>query len=165
MTLIEQIRKHVDEEGDCWNWTGATQTCGATPTMNYRGKVGAVRRLIMLQRGTAPNTKVLATYLCGNPKCVNPEHVGWLMRKTVQARTNAERSHLSSRLRCKKIADSARRHAKLTQELADQVREAEGAQRDIAARFGVSQATVSSIKRGRTWRTYAANPFAGLGAR
>jgi predicted XRE-type DNA-binding protein len=68
-------------------------------------------------------------------------------------------------VRNKKIADKARQNGKLTHELAQQVRQAEGNQYEIAARFGISQATVSAIKLGKTWRSYAGNPFAGLGAR
>lgn len=162
--LIARIYKHVEEEGECWNWTGALQSCGATPVMNWKRKVQSVRRLIMLERG--PNQPAMqATYSCGNPLCVHPEHTTWAIRRTVQRRTTAEQGHQSNVLRCKKLSDKARAKGKLTLELATAVREAEGVQHEIAARFGISQATVSVIKRGKTWRTYGANPFAGLGAR
>lgn len=165
MTLIERITTHVIEDGECWNWTGALQTCGATPVMRWKGKAQAVRRLILLERGPIPNGKLLASYTCGNPMCVHPDHVAWLKRQVVQQRTTRERGHQRDMLRCKKVSDNARQRAKLTLELAQQVREAEGFQHEIAARFGISQATVSSIKLGKTWRSYTNNPFAGLGAR
>jgi hypothetical protein len=162
--LVDIITKHVVEDGDCWNWTGAMQSCGSTPTMNYKRKVGAVRRFILLERGhNQPG--MVATYTCGNPLCVKPEHTTWAKRKTVQQRTTQEQGHQGDVLRCKKIADKARQNGKLNEELAAQVREAEGNQYEIAARFGISQATVSAIKLGKTWRSYAGNPFAGLGAR
>lgn len=162
--LIARIYTHVVEEGECWNWTGAMQTCGVSPVMRWKGKTNSVRRLIMLERG--PNQpSMLATYTCTNPLCVHPEHVAWAIRRTIQRRTTAEQGHQSDLLRCKKLADKARAKAKLTLELAAAVREAEGVQHEIAARFGISQATVSAIKTGKTWRTYGANPFAGLGAR
>lgn len=163
-TLIDTITKHVVEDGDCWSWTGALQSCGATPTMNYKRKTGSVRRFILLERGPKANG-MLATYSCGNPLCVHPEHVVWAKRKTVQQRTTAEQGHQNDILRRKKLADKARAKGKLNEELAAAVREAEGNQYEIAARFGISQATVSAIKLGKTWRTYGANPFAGLGAR
>jgi len=165
MTLIERITTHVIEDGECWNWTGALQTCGATPVMRWQGNTQAVRRLILLEQGPAPSGKLLATYTCGNPMCVHPDHVAWAKRKVVQQRTTREQGHQRDMLRCKKLADNARQRAKLTLELAQQVREAEGNQYEIAARFGISQATVSSIKLGKTWRSYTGNPFAGLGAR
>lgn len=160
--LIDTITKHVVEDGDCWNWTGALQSCGATPTMNYKRKVGAVRRFILLERGPAPAGRPIATYTCGNPLCVHPEHTDWSKRKAVQQRTTQEQGHQNSTLRNKKIADKARQNGKLTHEQAAAVREAEGNQREIAVRFGISQATVSAIKLGKTWRSYAGNPFAGL---
>jgi predicted XRE-type DNA-binding protein len=163
--LIDVITKHVVEDGECWNWTGALQSCGATPAMNYKRKVGAVRRFILLERGPAPAGRPIATYTCGNPLCVHPEHTDWSKRKAVQQRTTQEQGHQNVAVRNKKIADKARQRAKLTLELAQQVREAEGFQHEIAARFGISQATVSSIKLGKTWRSYTNNPFAGLGAR
>jgi hypothetical protein len=162
--LIDRIRKHIIEEGDCWNWTGALQSSGTVPTMNYKRKVGAVRRFILLEQGV-DLSKRLATYTCGNPMCVNPEHVAPATRRNVQRRTTEEQAHQSDVLRCKKLADKARQHSKLTHEQAMQVREAEGNQYAIAKRFGVSQATVSAIKLGKTWRSYTGNPFAGLGAR
>jgi hypothetical protein len=163
--LIERITTHVVEDGACWNWTGALQVCGATPVLHWQGKTKAVRRLILLERGPAPRGKPVATYTCGNPMCVHPGHVAWATRKVVQQRTTREQGYQSNMLRCKKLADTARKRGKLTPELVEQVRQAEGVQHEIGARFGISQATVSSIKTGRTWRTYGASPFAGLGAR
>ena len=164
--LIERIRERIVEEGDCWNWNGAMQSCGSTPVMRWQGKIGAVRRFVMLEKPyVAVKQKWFATYLCGNPLCVNPQHTGWRDRRTVQLRTTNDQRYQASVVSCKKIADKARARAKLTVELATAIREAEGGQRQIAERFGVHQATVSSIKRGRTWREYAASPFAGLGAR
>lgn len=163
--LILRIQGHVIEDGECWNWTGAVQTCGATPTMRWNGATGSVRRFILVDKGNAPAGRTLATYTCGNPLCVNPAHLAWVSRKSVQQRTTRERSHQSDIIRNKKIADKARQHSKLTHEQALAVREAEGNQYVIAARFGISQATVSAIKTGRTWRSYDGNPFAGLGAR
>jgi predicted XRE-type DNA-binding protein len=163
--LILRITTHVMEDGECWSWTGALQSCGATPVMRWKRKTHAVRRLILSERGHIPRNKMVATYTCGNPLCVNPDHTAWALRKTVQQRTTQERGHQNKATRNKKIADKARQNGKLTLELAEQVRQAEGNQYEIAARFGVSQATVSSIKLGKTWRAYEANPFAGLGAR
>ena len=164
--LIQTIYKHVEEEGDCWNWTGALQSCGSVPTMRWQGKTGAVRRFILIDRGgPSPTRNLLATYTCGNPQCVHPDHMIWTSRKKIQKRTVAEQNYTGDVLRCKKLADKARTKGKLTLELATEIRMTDGNQHHIAAQFGVSQATVSAIKRGKTWRSYGGNPFAGLGAR
>lgn len=47
---------------------------------------------------------------------------------------------------------SVGRPAKLTQEIADQIRAAEGSTREIGRQFGISGSTVSKIKNGRIWK-------------
>lgn len=162
MTLIDTIKKHIVEEGDCWNWTGALQSCGSVPTMRWQGKVGAVRRFILLDQGVNL-TKHLATYTCANPQCVNPEHIAPTTRKRVQVRTVTESNYTANPVRRKRVSDKARQRAKLTLDQALAIREADGNQHEIARQFGVSQATVSVIKRGKTWQDYT-NPFARLAA-
>ena len=162
--LIEKIRRHIVEEGECWNWTGALQACGAVPTMNHAGRVGAVRRFILEEQGVVLG-KRLATYTCGNPKCVNPEHVAPATRSALQKRLVAETGFNMNPARWTKLSDNARTWAKITLEIAEQIRNAEGTQREIAERFGVTQSIVSRVVLGKGWRTYVGNPFAGLGAR
>ena len=162
MNLIDTIQKHVVEEGDCWNWTGALQSCGSVPTMRWQGRVGAVRRFILLDRGVNLD-KRLATYTCGNAECVNPEHIAPTTRQRVQVRTVGESRYTSNPMHMKRVSDKARLRSKLTLDQALAIREADGNQYDIAAAYGVSQATVSAIKLGKTWRDYS-NPFARLAA-
>jgi hypothetical protein len=162
MNLIDTIKKDIVEEGDCWNWTGALQSCGSVPTIRWQGKVGSVRRFVLLDQGV-DLTGRLATYTCDNPACVNPEHLAPSTRKRIQVRTVAESGYTSNPLRRKRVSDKARLRGKLTLDQALAIREADGNQYDIAARFGVSQATVSVIKRGVTWQDYT-NPFARLAA-
>lgn len=73
-------------------------------------------------------------HLCRNRDCVNPEHL-----EPVPCAINIRRGRSSS----------------LTDEIAAAMRVATGPQAQIAARFGVSQATVSRVRSGRTWRTAA----------
>lgn len=44
------------------------------------------------------------------------------------------------------------RRLKLTAEIARQIRASSETGKELAARFGVSQATISHIRRGHTWR-------------
>lgn len=158
--LLARIRKMVVEIGDCWEWQGALQHKSPVPTMNYGGSVKPVRRHIAEASGAVLAGK-LATYSCGNQLCVNPDHVIVVTRRRLQQRTAKELKPQSNPMRIKKLSDIARARGKLTPELAQAIRDAEGTQRDIAARFGISQATVSVIKRGKTWRDYT-NPFTQL---
>lgn len=158
--LIERVRARCEEWGDCWEWSGALQSCGVTPMINYRGRVVSVRRLIAEQQGHDLAGRV-ATYGCGNALCVNPEHVVVMTRKKLSKKSSAEQKYHANPVRMKRLSDKARAHSKLNWELVCQIREATGTQREIAERFGISQATVSVILRGITWREYT-NPFAQL---
>jgi hypothetical protein len=160
MTLVEYVKTRSEEVGDCWEWQGALQACGTTPMMRHQSKTISVRRLIMQDQGLEVEGKV-ATCTCGNHLCVNPEHLELITRKKLTKRVAPMLRRSVSMLRKSKISIMARHRAKLTVEMAEEIRQAEGKQRDIAKRFGVSQATVSVIKRGLAWRDYN-NPFALL---
>ena len=71
MNLIEKIQTHSVTCGDCWEWRGCMN--GPIPTMKHGGQVANVRRLVLIDSGV-PMKGFIATYTCGNPMCVNPEH-------------------------------------------------------------------------------------------
>lgn len=159
--FISRLRLLSEEVGDCWEWRGATQSKSTTPMLHWNGTVISTRRVIAMQRGDDVKGKV-ATYRCGNPACVNPEHVIVTTRQRVQKRSVKELRYNLDPTRNKKLADLMRaKRAKITMEIAQQIREAEGSQKVIGERFGVSQSTVSAIQRGETWKTYS-SPWAGL---
>ena len=157
---LAAIQARTVEVGDCWEWQGALQACGTTPTTRLGRKTISVRRLILIDAGVNVEGRV-ATCTCDNRLCVRPEHIELITRKRLTKRVGAKLRRTVSVARIARIAERARKHAKLTVELAAQIREAAGSQRAIATQFGVCQATVSMIKRGRTWRDYS-NPFAHL---
>lgn len=161
--LIERIRRYIEEVGDCWEWMGAMQGRSITPVMRYHQRTSQVRRFIAEAQGKdLSNAKLLATCSCRNPRCVNPEHVVVMTRKRFQELICRETDYSSSLVRNKKLADAARvRFARISPEVVAQIRDAQGVQKQIAKDFGVSQSTVSSIKRGETWKEYS-SPFAGL---
>lgn len=136
------------------------QSNAPTPMINYKQRVQPVRRALAQHMGKAITNK-LVTCKCRNELCVNPDHLLVVTRKRLQEMVTKERKYTSNPVRMQKLATKARAHAKLTPELAAEIREADGSQREIAARYGISQATVSVIKRGVTWRDYS-NPFAQL---
>ena len=91
-------------------------------------------------------TGFIATYTCGNPACVNPEHTA-----------------RSTRTRMNRIAEVKRRtDAKLSQADVDQIRASDDRYEDLAARFGVSKSLIGRVRRGEVWRTFSASPFSGL---
>ena len=160
MTLIEKIQRHVTIEGDCWEWHGCMQ--GSIPMMKHDGKVANVRRLVLIDRGV-PMTGFIATYTCGNPACVNPEHTARSTRTRMNRLIMADMNAATNTLRIKRIAEVKRRtDAKLSQADVDQIRASDDRYEDLAARFGVSKSLIGRVRRGEVWRTFSASPFSGL---
>lgn len=159
--LVEFVRTRCTECGDCWEWQGATQEGnGNTPMMKHKRRVRPVRRAMLEAIGVKVAGR-LATYKCGNVRCVNPAHLEAVTRSVLQSRISKNTRYHSNPATLAKSAQSRRLRAKLSPELAQRIRDNEGSQRAIAREFGVCQATVGAIKSGRTWRDYS-NPFGGL---
>lgn len=163
--LIERVQSSAVQDGDCWRWIGARQTNGSTPVMQWQGKVGNVRRFILIDAGVAMG-RMLAGVSCGNPECVNPAHVVKVSRRQVSQEAADAMDHTSKTLRAMRTAAAARtrRNNKLTEQGAASIRLDYRPQRMIAAEYGVTQHTVWAIKAGRMWREYraSANPFSAL---
>lgn len=160
VTLIEKMQRHVTIEGDCWEWHGCMQ--GSIPMMKHGSKVANVRRLVLIERGV-PMTGFIATYTCGNPACVNPDHTGRSTRARMNRLIMADMNAATNTLRIKRIADVKRRtDAKLSLDDVSQIRASGDTHQDLATRFGISKSIIGRIKRGEMWKTFSASPFAGL---
>lgn len=156
--LSRRMGPYVEEVGECWMWTGSTQWNCQTPVLRWGKNCCGVRRLVAIAQGLQVVDR-MATTKCGQILCVRPEHIVLLTRKQLQLRTAARTDYEA--YRAVYSAAARKRATKLNEDLARQIREAEGRQKDIAAAFGVSQHTVSMIKRGQMWRDYR-NPFLQL---
>lgn len=155
--LARRIAPYIEEVGECEVWMGSTQWKCATPVLRWGKGCVNVRRLLAIAEGRDV-TGLMCTTRCGNVKCVRPSHILIVTRRELQRRV-ARATSYEARLPALSVA--ARRRAKLTIEQARAIREAEGKQREIAQAFGVSQHTVSMIKRGLMWRDWS-NPWAQL---
>ena len=82
---------------------------------------------------------------CDNPVCVNPEHL-FLGTHADNMKDCADKGRLPDR-RGQKAPN-----AKLTADQVTAIRASTRSQRAIAKDFGITQAAVSLIKTGRTWR-------------
>ena len=127
----EKVRKRTD---DCWEWTGGRLPKG----YGYIGtggrgtaRVYAHRLSYELTQGTIPDGLVV-DHLCGNPWCVNPEHL-----KAVDVRTNVRRQRTS----------------KLTDSLAAEIRASAESNRQLAKRYGVDRSVISRVRSGQAWRS------------
>ena len=142
--LLTRFWHRVDVRGldDCWPWQGARDPDGYGVIKRNDGiQVKAHRVAFAARIGPVP-AGTLICHHCDNPPCVNPAH---LFAGT--PRDN------SADMKNKGRAARGERHGmtSLTKKQAAAIRCDLRFQRIIAAEYGVSQSTVSAIKRGATW--------------
>jgi hypothetical protein len=141
-TLADRLLARSIQQGSCRLWTGNKYHDGYGK-MSWQGKTDRAHRLAWRAwRGPIPQgLNVLHT--CDTPLCIEPTHLFL-------------GSHADN------VADKMRKgrhprnvtfgHRILTEAQARAVFKARGRQVDIAAKYGVTQAAVSKIKRKATWK-------------
>lgn len=147
---------------ECWEWMGHVTNNGYGVIKNKQ--VAFLAHRIALYFDRVPSSQTLcACHSCDNPLCCNPAHLFWgthrenmidMNNKNRANRPRGDAHH--SRLR-PETRPRGERHAlaKLTENQVFLIRKLSAAgqvQRVIAAKFGVTRETVSSIIQGRIWR-------------
>jgi hypothetical protein len=112
-----------------------------------------VRRVVAIALGHNLGEKV-ATYKCGNHKCCNPAHLTVMTNNELAKRSTKIKINYAHPLRRHRVAAARRAKSKLDFERVRAIREDPRTQREIAAEHGITQQTVSLIKRGEMWRDY-----------
>lgn len=129
------------EPDECWPWTGPTSDERGYGRLSWHGHGWYAHRVsYVIHCGSIPGG-MYVIHSCDNPSCVNPAHL--------RIGTAAENT-----------ADMIRRgrnkpNQKLSPEQVQEARKLLGqgaSQTDIAARFKVSQSTISHLKTGHTYR-------------
>lgn len=123
-------------ESGCWLWTGSLVTDDYGQIHKDGKRERAHRVSYEIHIGQIPDGMVVM-HKCDNPSCVNPEHlsIGSISDNAIDM-VNKGRSHL----------------AKINANIASAIRSALGTQKEIAKQYGVSQQTVSMIKRNLIWK-------------
>ena len=115
---------------DCIEWNGFISWGGyGDYSTGVFGEKAAHRIAWILSFGSIPKG-LEPDHLCRNRKCFNPFHLELVTRK-VNARRGAR--------------------AKLSEEMAQQIRQVQGSERAIAEAFGVHRSTINAVRSGRTW--------------
>jgi hypothetical protein len=161
---IESLKARTIEEGDCWLWQG--YKANGTPQVSnprpgFRSKMYSVRRLMRELATEKPTPDGHYVTSCGTPDCVNPKHVLY--------RTDEQHLQAIGRLSSTGItkARKLRQHymkvgrAKLTDEIAQEIRLSNESSPALAQRYGVDRSLISKVRRGEAWKVLA-NPFRGL---
>ena len=133
----------ADPNSGCWLWTGLVDKNGyGRITVSYKGDK-AHRVSYEQYVGPIPDGLIVC-HKCDTPACINPDHLFLGTHADNIADRDAKGRHVPS-------YGESNGSAKLTAASVMAIRAARGKQREIAAKFDISQQTVSNIKRGRIW--------------
>ena len=134
--------KVTPHKSGCHHWTGSTMPNGYGQ-IHVRGQTAYAHRVAWeLVNGQIPEG-AFVLHACDNRHCVNPAH---LRLGTFQDNMD----DMTDKLR---HAHGPRNgHAKLTVDQVRLIRFMGGTHDEIAANFGISRASVSLIRAGRTWK-------------
>lgn len=133
----------VDTESGCWNWTGSKDSDGY-------GRFGSVRahRVAMTTQHGGLTSRQHVLHLCDNPGCVNPDHL-IIGDQADNMRQKAARG------RSHQMVGEMSPNAKLNWSKVRLIRKEYAAgmksQASLAREYGVSQGTISSVVRRKTW--------------
>ena len=160
-TFIDWVRDRSIEVGDCWEWQGYFTPHGKTPVSKGKGKLIIVRRVMAIELGLLhTSSKKVTGMRCRNWRCVNPEHLQVMTRQVFIKRALENRAG-GKFMAKRKACEQRRKRAKLTIDQVRAIRASDAKGSKLAIDYGVSEATISLIKRGRIWKEYG-GVFANL---
>jgi len=130
-----------------WPWSKSEKEYGRLERGRRGKRVRALahRAMCYLTSGPPPFPEADAAHHCGRPCCVNPRHVRWATRS----------ENMADRWKHGTAPHGEKAHgAKLTDEKVREIRKTakHWPVRALAARYGVSMATINGVLRGETWR-------------
>lgn len=136
-------RVKVGKQYECWLWLGS-KTPKGYGKMAIKGVSFYAHRIalwIIMFGGLS--TEKAACHRCDTPSCVNPNHL-------------FAGSHSENMMDATRKGRNGKaglfKHSKVSYGMVKSIRKAKGSQRDIGARFGISQALVSRIRNRRIWK-------------
>ena len=143
---ITWLKSHIKFAGDdCLNWPFGLNAYGYG-SLRVDGKSRPANRVMCeLAHGAPPHTSMQAAHQCGNPACVNPQHLRW----ATPIENNADkRAHGTV------IQGADHPHAKLTElEVLDVLKRLDSGEavKLVASRYSVSWMCIDRIRTGKTW--------------
>lgn len=138
---IERFFTKFQQGDGCWEWKCGLTDKGYGQFWVKPQNILAHRVAYILEYGPIPEGMHVCHH-CDNRKCVKPTH---LFLGDNQANVTDKVT------KGRQLTGENHPMAKLTLDEVKQIRAAEGSQRQIAKRFGVTQATVSDILLRKIW--------------
>jgi hypothetical protein len=133
--------------GNCFICTSHSRGPGGYPFYWWNKQLSHMSRFIWEQMfGEIPDGMQIL-HKCDTPMCINPEHLFLGTNSDNVLDKMAKHRHRNN-------TPKGERHwwAKITGEIANKIYRETGSQSKIASEYGVSQSTVSEIKRGTRWK-------------
>jgi hypothetical protein len=141
---IRFIRQHEQYSHDEWCLIWPFSTTRGYGTFGYLGKSYYAHRFMCeLAKGRAPSDIHEAAHSCGDPACVNPNHLSWKTPSENGLDNRQHGTHVRSRYG---------NAGKLTQDQADTIRNQRDAKTllELAEEYGVSESCISNVWTGKT---------------
>lgn len=154
---VKRFNTKVDKEnqGGCWIWTGAKKPSGYGNFYMRNRYYNAHRASWEIHIGPVPDG-LFVLHRCDTPSCVNPKHlfIGTPLE-------NMQDMHKKGRSTGPYLGGELSPCAKLNREKVANIKRrllSGEPGREMAREFGVSEAAISSLKTGKTWKSVAPTP-------
>jgi len=138
----ERFLSKVEMTDDCWLWN-ACKFRGAYGQFSYDKKMLQALRFSYCLHNNCSLVSIsefVIRHSCNNSGCVNPAHLS----------TGTQQDNINDMVAAGRQArGEAHGNCKFPDDIIRAIRAAEGSQRAIAARFGLSKSHVSDIKAGK----------------
>lgn len=158
--LLQRVEGLCAEEGECLIWHGLTAR-GPLPLIKHgNSNLSARRKLYEFVKGVMlePNQVVRTT--CGDKLCMKPSHLVAMTRDEAKKIDGANGAYNSARMQAIRYK-TTRARAKLTIEIARDIRASDESDRALAKKYGVAHKQINLIRQGMAWAEVF-SPFAGL---
>lgn len=149
--LLSKIQ--IGDSDDCWEWTAGTRN-GYGRMRVGRKLLTATRLIWRLVHGTDPVGQLLL-HTCDNPSCCNPAHL--FLGSHADNNHDKERKKRGNHPLGEKVGTS-----KLTESDVRGIYRSQESNRDLAARFDVSDVTIRNIKTGQIWQHVTQDPMSDV---
>lgn len=144
--LESRLARSVVAEAGCLVWTGGTTTEGY-PAIGVRNQRRSVRQLVFQAHGKPVTPGSVLIAVCGTLRCIEVEHLTPVPASQLPTMTAAAGNSPAGQKHWKAILDWS---------AVDTIRASSLSTAELVEKFGVSRATINSVRAYRRWTNEAA---------